>query len=106
MQFLYLLSNKTVFVMLFFIISQSWCWMLSTSIRYAGFQGKFKAVLLREYNAIKLNFLNKQFLFHYRQQILVVSWKTLLDGTLHPIGLRIVLQTVPQLGKAHLDVGG
>jgi hypothetical protein len=94
-----------MFVMLF-IISQSWCWMLSTSIRYASFQGKFKALLLREYNAIKLNFLNKQFFFHNRQQILAVSWKISLDGTLHLIGLRIVLQTVLQLGKAHLDVGG
>lgn len=89
-----------------FIISQSWCWMLSTSIRYAGFQGKFKDVLLREYKAVKLSFLNKKFLFHNRQQILAVSWKILLDGTLHLIGLKIVLQTVQRQGKAHLDVGG
>jgi hypothetical protein len=84
-----------MFVMLF-IISQSWCWMLSTSIRHAGFQGKFKNVLLRECEDVNLNFINKKLFLHNRQQILVVSWKTSLDGTLHLIGPKIVLQTVPQ----------
>ncbi|RLN35776.1 hypothetical protein C2845_PM03G08200 [Panicum miliaceum] len=61
-----------------------------------AFKASLKFFHCRECKTVRPNFLNKKFLFHNRQQIQDVSWKTSLDGTLHLIGPKIVLQTVTQ----------
>jgi hypothetical protein len=49
------ITNTIYVIVMLFIIYQSWCWLLSTSFRYASFQGKLKDVLRRKYKAIRLN---------------------------------------------------